>query len=149
MNNSEVAKNGFKTFIITLTVSLVLFSIVYYFVTGSSKDIDIEQQDLQVAKSSAVAGVTTSTPTEVTGPIAADTSVFYDLATTKMNEPAKAVLAGATESTTSVPSTGSTEITWGFLLSVLALGFGSYLIFLGPRKAAIQHFETKVFKDLD
>src|SRR3989338_5290005 len=121
MNNSEVAKNGFKTFLITLTVSLVFFSVVYFFLTGSTKKVDIEQPDLQVAKSMVVASAAAA---------AKDDSVFYDLSREKVNVAGRAVLAGSTQSTASVPETGSTEITVGFVLSLLALGLGSYVVFL-------------------
>ncbi|HSX39766.1 MAG TPA: hypothetical protein VLI92_04240 [Candidatus Saccharimonadales bacterium] len=154
MNNSQVAKNGFKTFIVTLVVSLVLFSVLYYYLAGSTKDVDIENKDLHVAKNSTVAMVApTAAPSapsvtadDSTGP---GDSAFAMLSQQKINSEGKTVLAASTESTGSVPVTGVTEITWGILLSVVALAFGCYLVFLGPRKAALKQFEKDITKDLD
>jgi hypothetical protein len=151
MNNSEVAKNGFKTFIVTLVTSLFLFSVLYYVLNGAAADVDIEQTDLKVENQSAVAADATSA-VEVSDDVAGVTtsrSVFGELSQEEIDTPVGTVLAGASESTSAVPSTGSTEITYGFLLSLVALGLGAYLIFLGPRKAAIKQFERDVMRDLD
>ena len=41
--NSQIAKNGFKTFIVTLSISLMLFGVLYYLVSlAGSKKVDIE-----------------------------------------------------------------------------------------------------------
>ncbi len=146
MNNAQ-AKNGFKTFIITLSISLVAFSALYYFITDASPEISIEDDNVEV---SAVDVVNKE-----------DSSVFETIAmeskTVPAGSPQAAVLAGTdvvdpvetTQSTTPVPNTGSTQITMGLLASFIILSLGTYLIKLGPRNLALASFEKRVKRDLE
>ena len=75
-------------------------------------------------------------------------SVFEDLKDQEVNVPKREVLAGTDEVTEStVPETGSTEITISLLLSVIIAALGGYLLFIGPRKKALDNFERRVKKN--
>ncbi len=141
MNNSESAKRGFRTFILTLSISLIIFSAVYYALTTyNPKSKPAEEQT--------VASAGDSSP-NVQG--AKDKrTVFGEIANNKPQEQAQEVLAGATsapqttQSTTSVPVTGFTEMTIGLLLSLgLFVGAMVYNL-INPRKFALSNFEKKL-----
>lgn len=145
MSNTYQAKSGFKSFILTLSLSLVIFSALYYVVTDVSKDVDIEKRESDEK-------VVLNTKD----------SIFGKLSEQKLDRTEQAVLAGATtteegtpgtldaveEATEStVPVTGSntfTGITIGFGFLTVAL----YIIFSGPRRMALIGFEKKVVKNL-
>lgn len=138
MNNSETAKNGFKTFVITLFISLIVFGGLYYIISGPANKVDIEK-NLQ-STGSTIASANTSK------------NVFEDLSKQKIKDiPQKMVLAGATGQTTqsTVPQTGTTEMTTGFFLSLMILLVSVYVIFKGPRKYALSSFEKDVLRDLE
>ncbi len=132
MNTSQSLK-GLKTFITTLLVSLFLFGAVYYVMSSTgSKPADIEK----------TLDDTTIGAVEPAKSNLASASVFEDLSKQKLDVPVKNVLAGATQSTQStVPGTGSVEITVGLMLSLLALGSGFYVFAKNPRKVALRDFE--------
>jgi len=144
MSNTYQAKSGFKSFVLTLSLSLVIFSALYYVVTDMSKEVDIEKEEEQNK-------VTVNT----------EDSIFKRLSEQTSNNREGTVLAGAetaggtpstldtaeetTEST--VPDTGSNTfmgIATGFILLTAAL----YMIINGPRKLALSEFEKDVLKDL-
>src|SRR4030042_5402496 len=91
------AQKGFKTFVFTLSISLIVFSVIYYFISESQTVTQTEDKNeknnVQVMGS----------------PIQQDTkeeSPFSQLSETKMATAQRAVLAGATTSptkTTTVP----------------------------------------------
>lgn len=146
MNSTVQAQKGFRTFLLTLTISLVIFSVLYYLLSTSTKSPDIENN----TKS-------TSYNAEAQSILAADTtaSIFENLSKQKLDIPQKSVLAGADEDTSettqtsaSVPATGSTEMTLGLIVSTALLIFGIYVIYLGPRRLALRSFENRVMKDL-
>lgn len=148
MNNTQ-AKNGFKTFIITLSISLVIFSALYYVITDSSPEVNIEDDIVQV---SSVEVVEEEEAPTVFSTIAMESGKSsYPVSETPSSP---VVLSGAdttetTESTSPVPDTGSSEITMGLLVSVVILTLGTYLIKLGPRNLALSSFENRVKKELD
>jgi hypothetical protein len=156
MNNSESAQKGFKTFILTLSISLMVFSAVYYFLSTYSPDKSNGATPTQIVAdttvvNASVKGASTEkvTPTD---PVQAEApaSVFGAIASKKPQGRAQAVLAETTQasqSTTIVPSTGVTEISLG-----LALSFGLFLaaiVFtsMNPRKMALKGFEKQVLKN--
>jgi hypothetical protein len=133
--NSQTARNGFKTFIVTLSVSLLLFGVLYYLLSNTQSKADIESETAE-AKTSANLQAYAGTEE------AKKTSVFEDLTKTKPNVQPREVLAGATQATQSTtPSTGTTEITFAFMLSVIALSLGLFMFAKGPRKTALSMFE--------
>ncbi len=52
------------------------------------------------------------------------------------------------QSSPSVPSTGSTAVTMGVILSTAALAFGFFIMAKNPRKLALSRFEKKITKKL-
>ena len=143
MNATDQAKNGFKTFIITLVISLVIFSVIYYVATDTSQPISIEdgvQKQSNAQDSDAVVAVASN-----------DSSVFKELSSQKLNVPQRNVLGSAatTETTQStVPSTGITEITYAFILSLAVLGLGAYAWVTNPRAKALRIFEKDFLDSL-
>jgi hypothetical protein len=162
MNSSSVADQtgkSFKTFILTLSISLIVFSAAYYFISESSASDG----------SSGTLGAKSSAATPVK-----ETSVFKELSETPSNVEERAVLAltdaiGGTDSTvpaattpatttteedtavaetttSTVPVTGTTETTVGLILSALAFAVGFLVIKKDPRKLALRSFESSVLK---
>ena len=137
MNSFDHAQKGFKTFIVTLTISLVVFSVLYYFLSNKS-DADINSNNSGKQTSSVSTYV-------------ASTSPFEDLANKKIDVPKRAVLAGTdvagetapAQTSASVPNTGSTEVTIAFILSGIFLLIGFYVLYLNPRKLALRSFERR------
>lgn len=140
MNQAEQAQKGFKTFIITLSISLIVFSAVYYFITNSSSisaTPDIES-DSQMTKTEDDINKT------------ADASTVFGTLASKKNigvQP-QAVLAGsdiAVEPTqsTGTPQGGVVSITIGLIVSVAIFLFGMFVIANDPRRMAIRNFEDK------
>lgn len=139
--NSYQAKNGFKTFVITLSLALVVFSALYYVISDSASTVNIED-DL-----------------ESSNQLAQNTSVFEDLNKNVQAQPAPAVLAGAdsmeddtmetTESTTPVPDGGTTEVTYALMLTTVLFSFAAYNFAKGPRRLALESFEERVTRNLD
>lgn len=77
-------------------------------------------------------------------------SPFAYLAAQEVNTEQKAVLAGTSQTTqSSVPSTGMTSVTVGFIVSTGLFSFFLYMIFLNPRRYALSKFERTVVKDLE
>lgn len=143
MNSLDQAQKGFKTFIITLIVSLVSFSFLYYLISGfSARDVDINDS------------AEAASPKVISANV--DKNPFEKLSREKVDVPAKVVLAGADVADTdtpestqaTVPDTGATEITYALFISLVILSVGGYLIALGPRNLALSGFERKVRKDL-
>ncbi len=176
MNNSNVAKNGFKTFILTLSVSLIVFSTIYYIVTSRGGSDKFEASTSQVsyaapevtpsiapttepvadATKAAVKGAST-VAAAVTPTPAPTASTFGQLADAKVvakPQIAKGtVLAGATVNTkqttqSTSPNTGVVEITAGLFISLALFLVGFYVVFLNPRKMALMDFEKSVIKKL-
>src|SRR3990167_4629725 len=114
--NDYQAKSGFKTFIVTLGVSLLLFGVLYYVLSGTSvtPNIESEPDAQEVVNSDTVSKVEVAGVAEVKGAQNSqnEKSVFSDISKKKPDVPVKAVLAGANEATQSTtPATGTTSIT--------------------------------------
>lgn len=144
MNNSESAKKGFRTFILTLSISLMVFSAVYYVLTSySPQESSVQGKDKEVA----VVEAAVKEETPVVQGAKDERSVFADIVNKKPEARPQEVLAGATsepaapETSTSVPTTGYTEMTIGLILS-LALFIGAMVYnLMNPRKIALSKFE--------
>jgi hypothetical protein len=150
-STEEQAKNGFKTFVVTLAISLVVFGGLYYLITGFSDEIDIEDTSASMEADIAY---------KKTGVQGRTTSVFQEISEKPVNAHPAAVLAGAdeviteesTESTTTttatttstvVPGTGS-ETLIGTMLSISFFTLTAYTLFVGPRKFALKKFEEEI-----
>lgn len=147
MNRSDQAQKGFKTFLLTMSVSLLVFSIIYYVITNTSTTSfsdDIESDDVSAANEK-------------------ESSPFAKLADQEIKDiPERAVLAGTddlsgtttqtTQTTTGVPvapNGGVLSITVGFFGSLAAFLLGMFVIYKDPRRLAISSFENKMIKDQD
>jgi ABC-type anion transport system duplicated permease subunit len=148
MNTTNTqAQKGFRTFVLTLSISLIVFSIIYYFVSESQTQVSSEEK-----KSVAELNVNKNE----------ETSVFQKIAAVPVAATSKAVLAGTDttaddttttdetdETTTPTPETGATSVTIGFFASLLAFAGGLFVIWKNPRALALLGFEKRVLKDLD
>jgi len=149
MNNSTQAQKGFKTFLLTLSVSLIIFSVIYYVITNTSTQNESLPKDVVGAVTESPKAENTGTPKE-----SAD-SVFGKLAAQPMNVDSKAVLAGSTvetssttQSTTSVPDTGVVGITFGLITSGLLFILATTVIAKDPRRLAMNSFEKRTIRKL-
>lgn len=163
MNTKTQAQKGFKTFLLTLVISLAVFSGLYYMINSglggnsqseqiakptTNEPVEQMQPQTQQPKQNETLG-DTSTRTEE--------SVFGGMVEDKPDVPPKQVLAGAddasgtTEETpqATVPVTGFSTPTFGIVVSILALSLALYLLFIGPRNFALSSFEKRVIDDLD
>ena len=163
MNNSESAKRGFKTFILTLSISLIVFSALYYALTTYNPQKNSGEERAEAVNTAGLTGSDSSkenAPSTVTAEAGVPSvqgakdqkTVFGAVANTKPTTRPQEVLAGATsapqttQSVTPVPSTGFTEMTMGLLLS-FSLFIGAMIYnFLNPRKLALLNFEKKIIK---
>lgn len=142
------AKNGFKTFMVTLVISLVLFGSLYYLLTGFSEEIDIESDAMSLETST-----TTESNEEPAKEVAFDksavqgttTSVFQEIEKKPVTAKPAYVLAGSTSeaSESSVPSTGS-ETVFGIALATFSFAAAIFVIAFGPRKIALSEFEKEM-----
>lgn len=152
MNNSESAKRGFRTFILTLAVSLIAFSAVYYALTtyNPSKGLDESQAGITGELGAVGKGSQGDSKSPSVQGAESKRTAFGEVANNKPQVRAQEVLAGATsapqttESSTTVPVTGFTEMTIGLVLSLgLFIGAMAYNL-INPRKLALSSFEKKV-----
>jgi hypothetical protein len=158
MNNSAQAKNGFKTFIATLVISLILFGVIYYLLTGGTGVISIESDPVGVSEGAVAQLIETDEESE---------SVFGSLA--RQSVPRGAVLSETDEadfvymddflnematmeqaspSTVPVPETGFSGMTYALIISSMISVLGIYLLIIEPRRRALSGFERKVLRDL-
>lgn len=143
MSVAQQAKSGFKTFVLTFFVSLLVFGAIYYLISDSvGSDIDIEGTD--------AIGYTKTQEDEVLGEQdePKTESPFGELVEQEVDVPQKRVLAGAAESTQStVPDTGIASVTVGFLGSLVLFAFFAYVVFINPRKYALSKFEQEISRN--
>lgn len=165
MNYETQAQNGFKTFVITLGISLIAFSAIYYLVSDVSGNVDIESKTekavvVQTPKQEVAGATVQSQPTPnaqlaaqpntvpAPTPAVAQPSVFNEISQKPVNAKpmVTSVLGAATETTQStVPNTGS-ETLIGTLLAGGFFSIALYLLMVGPRKLAIEGFENEMLK---
>lgn len=146
MNSTEQAKNGFKTFVITLSISLILFSIVYYVLTDATGKINIESEDqAQFKVTEDKVSVTKSSATTQTA------SVFGDLKDQKsVTSTSQKVVLGTADTTetsqSTVPSTGILSTTYALIMSLSATLLAFYFLIQSRRKALL-NFEKEIRKN--
>ena len=142
MNSNQQAQKGFKTFILTLSISLIVFSVIYYMLNSTPTEVD----ETVTASTEVYKETEDVLGTE-------DKTVFGRLVEQKMDVPSKAVLSGmdsgeSTESTSPVPDTGSLSVTLGLIVSMAIFVVGLFIIYQDPRKTALLGFEKKILEDL-
>jgi len=147
MTNDQ-AQKGFKTFLLTLSVSLIIFSVIYYVITSTSDapdlsadvEMDVETQVSQVPEPQAEAET-------VFGSLAArqvsgNTAVLAGTATGE-----DGAAAETTEST--VPDSGIVGVTAGLIMSAAMFVGAVFVLAKNPRRLALSGFEKRVLKDLE
>jgi len=170
MNDNYTAttqvQKGFKTFILTLSVSLIIFSIIYYFISDAQP-----MESLNSVADNEDSMVLASNDTEEDIEEAEDKTVFGQISASPVVTTSRAVLAGSTTgmstglsnaagtrvstapastapdkvtSGSAVPNGGVTELTWGFFVSMISFALGFIVISKDPRRVAMQHFEEKM-----
>lgn len=145
--NQSIGKNtsaasSFRTFILTLSISLIVFSAIYYVMSSSGMDTDVFENSLSDSsiKEESVKGVSQE-------------SVFGDIAIKEPETQPRFVLAGVdevqetTQSTTSVPVTGISSITMGLFGALIFFVAGLIVVASNPRKLALDTFEKTVTKE--
>lgn len=150
----QQAKNSFKTFVVTLSVSIVIFSSLYYLIGNFTKEVDIEKFNVEseTAYKKTVKGSTTKksdspfanlkeTSPQVLSGTDTDTNDTTETdTTTNIDEEVE-------ESTESeVPETGSYTLI-GTILSVGFFSLALITILSGPRKMALSKFENSMLED--
>jgi hypothetical protein len=150
----DQAKKGLSTFILTLSISLIVFSTIYYLMTNNStEDETLYETDNQVS-------MVTEEESDVQGDSTTKT-VFGEIAESDPGSYSRQVLAGAdeatgeetttvTETTQSDPNldTGIASVTIGLVLSLVLFMSAMIFVYKNPRKLALTSFEKKTTKDL-
>ena len=145
--NQSIGKNSsaassFRTFILTLSISLIVFSAIYYVMSSSGMDTDVFENSLS-----------DSSVTEESVKGTSSESVFGEIATREPETQARFVLAGTdeveetTQSTTTVPETGILSVTTGLFGALIFFIAGIIVVALNPRKLALDTFEKTVTRE--
>ena len=162
-NNSYSIKSqqtkGLSTFILTLSISLIIFSAAYYLMTYKSSQPE-NSSDPSVAN--VVVKEEESNP--VTDASGGDKTVFGSIASANPNTAYRQVLSGSdavpsgtqvddvstTPQTTASANleTGVTSVTVGLILSFVLFAFTMVFVYKDPRKIALSTFEKKASKGL-
>ncbi len=145
------AGRSFRTFLLTLSVSLILFSTVYYFLTTNAsrpealetslneKTVKKVSDDSEVKNQGEVAGLAAKT-------------VFGEIASKETGGQVRQVLAGSTDTpqtTTAAPSTGTTSVTIGLFSALIFFIASLFIVSKNPRKLALSSFERKISDSMD
>jgi hypothetical protein len=141
------AGRSFRTFILTLSISLIVFSGIYYALTYTSSGVD--SLDDKVGDSSV------NNPQEEVSE-----SVFKEIANAKPDVQSRQVLAGSTavsaETTVAQTTqaadnlnTGTMSVTVGLVIATVFFVVALVIISSNPRRLALGTFEKSVTKDLD
>jgi len=142
----ENAGKSFKTFVLTLSISLIVFSVVYYVMTiNSSKQEAFDNPLGDTAAVKEVAGVSDTSK-----------SVFKEIASKNPGVMPKEVLAGSTVAdttqttqSTTVPQTGTVSITVGLFVALVMFLSALIIVSSNPRRLALLSFEKNATRDLD
>lgn len=161
---NEKASKSFGTFILTLSISLIVFSAIYYLMTKSSLDsgqfnpsTEVVSKGDKVTSDYTVQNSGEDKQGNTQGDKQGDKSqsVFAQIADKNPNVQAKEVLAGSTtaetpQTTTSGPNpdTGIAGITIGLFLSLALFLSAIIFVFKNPRNIALSSFEKRSTKRL-
>jgi hypothetical protein len=146
------AGKSFRTFLLTLSVSLILFSGVYYFLTtNASKPESLNTSLNEKVVTKVTDNSNTQNATQVAG-AATEKTVFGSIASKDTGGQTRQVLAGATETsqtTTPAPVTGTTSVTMGLFGALIFFVASLFVVSKNPRKLALSTFEKSVTKSVD
>ncbi len=146
MYTEQQAKSGFKTFVVTLSVSLLLFGALYYLITGFSQEIDIEDSSATFDGGKTTVVYNAADASEEVMGATTQSSVFGEIAEAPVDaQPATVLAAGDVAETTesTVPATGSNTLL-GITMAVASFSAAAYVLLIGPRKLALSGFERDV-----
>ena len=146
------AGKSFRTFLLTLSVSLILFSAVYYFLTtNASKQVALDTSPNGNVANNVYDNPVTTNQGDVAGAATAKT-VFGDIASKDSGGQARQVLAGSTDTsqtTTPAPVTGTTSVTIGLFSALIFFVASLLVVSKNPRKLALNTFEKNATKSVD
>jgi uncharacterized membrane protein len=158
MSQAEQAQKGFKTFILTLSLSLIVFSAVYYVITtGSTGNSvpDIESSNNTSATPDTVFGALASqkvTDVQPQSVLAAEDGLD-SLSDTLIADGTTGMgtqeLTSEPTQATGTPQGGVTSITMGLLTSLAMFMYGLFVISRDPRRLALKTFENRVTRDFE
>ena len=152
---SDQAKKGLSTFVLTLSVSLIVFSTIYYLMTAKSSNVEEAPNP--------ISAVTVKDENEAkSSDTDSQNTVFGELASVDPKTSYGQVLAGAdevvddgtgtavTQTTQSGSSleTGTVSITVGLVFSLAVFILTLVFVSKNPRRLALTSFEKKTTKDL-
>lgn len=153
---------GLSTFVLTLSISLIVFSAIYYMMTTNSvsqEDYKVEVvSESKVTEESTQQSISQNTEKAETAVVVEkeeDKTVFGKLASSSPEKYKGQVLAGSdplpseiplevVETTTSNLETGVTSITVGLISSFIMFISAMVFIYRNPRKLALNTFEKKI-----
>lgn len=151
---------GLSTFVLTLSISLIVFSAIYYLMTTNS--VSQDDYKVEVVSESKVTEEPVSQPVtenasneKTTAKVEEDSSVFGKLASASPESYKGQVLAGTDplpsgsapevrQTTASNLETGVTSITAGLIASFILFISAMIFIYRNPRKLALNTFEKKI-----
>ncbi len=166
-NNSYSIKSqqtkGLSTFILTLSISLIIFSAAYYLMTYKSNQLE-NSSDPSISNVFVKEEESSNPVTDASSDTSKDKTVFGSIASAKPNTEYRQVLSGsdavpsgtyvsdastAPQTTTSASlETGVTSVTVGLVLSLVLFAFTMVFVYKDPRKIALSTFERNASKGL-
>ncbi|MBW6441922.1 hypothetical protein K0B04_03425 [Patescibacteria group bacterium] len=148
------AKKGLGTFVLTLSISLIVFSTIYYLMTNES-----DYSENTSVPSTVITRSEGGDDPDVRGDSTSQKTIFGEIADVDPMASPRQVLAGAdeiteevtvretTQSTTSL-DTGVTSITVGLFTAFVLFVSATIFVYRNPRKLALSSFERKTTKGL-
>lgn len=158
-NNSysvkENAGKSLRAFLLTLSVSLIVFSAVYYVLTSNASKSESFDSSI-TEKTDTSANVDTGS---ATGDVAGDENektVFGSIAEKDPGVQSGVVLSGATgetpqttTTTGTTPDTGTFSLTVGLFTALVFFLASMVMVSKNPRKIALNEFEKSATKKVD
>ena len=148
------AGKSFRTFLLTLSVSLILFSAVYYFLTTNASKPESLETSFNKNENVTNKVVDNSEATdngEVAGAVTEKT-VFSEIATKGTGGQVRQVLAAAADApqtTTTAPNTGTTSVTIGLFSALVFFVASLFVVSKNPRRLALNTFEKNITKSVN
>jgi hypothetical protein len=148
------AGKSFRTFLLTLSISLILFSAVYYFLTTNASKPESLETSFNESKA-VVNKVVDNSDVKESGEVAGavvEKTVFGEIATKDTGGQVRQVLAAATDApqtTTTAPNTGTTSVTIGLFSAFIFFIASLFVVSNNPRRLALNTFEKNITKSVD
>jgi uncharacterized protein YpmB len=146
------AGKSFRAFLLTLSVSLILFSAVYYFLTTNASRPESSNTSLNEKPVQKVSDNSDITDQGQVAGVETAKTVFGEIVNKDTGGQTRQVLAGATEvpqTTTPAPVTGTTSVTVGLFSALIFFIASLFVVSKNPRRLALNTFEKNVTKKVD